>query len=141
MYASIQSRKRKHSKYYKEHKKDHLVDWARKTNNELIEKSTIYEKDLLHRLKSRFPRLVKSQLPFLINGKLYYADISIPSVKLIIEVDGGYHSKPEQQAKDKKRDEDFKSIGYTTLRYTNEQVANSECRKNIVQKILSYKSK
>lgn len=36
-------RKRKHSKYYKEPKKDNLVDWARKTNNELIEKSTIYE--------------------------------------------------------------------------------------------------
>lgn len=131
-------RKRKHSKYYKEPKKDNLVDWARKTNNELIEKSTIYEKDLLHRLKSRFPRLVKSQLPFLINGKLYYADISIPSLKLIIEVDGGYHSKPEQQAKDKQRDEDFKSIGYTTLRYTNEQLENIKEKQEIVKTIFNY---
>lgn len=131
-------RKRKHSKYYKEPKKDNLVDWARKTNNELIEKSTIHEKDLLHRLKSRFPRLIKSQLPFLINGKLYYADIAIPSIKLIIEVDGGYHSTPEQQSKDKQRDEDFKSIGYTTLRYTNEQLENNKEKQEIVKTIFTY---
>ena len=92
-------------------------------------------------LVKTFHNRVKFQNPFIISGKLYYADISIPSLKLIIEVDGGYHNTEEQQAKDKQRDDDFKSIGYTTLRYTNEQVANSECRKNIVQKILSYKSK
>jgi very-short-patch-repair endonuclease len=131
-------RKTKHSKYYKEPKKDTLVDWARKTNSVLVEKSTICEKDLLHRLKSRFPRLIKFQLPFLINGKLYYADISIPSIKLIIEVDGGYHSTPEQQAKDKKRDEDFKSIGYTTFRYTNKQLEDNKEKQEIVKTIFNY---
>ena len=52
-----------------------------------------------------------------------------------------YFIRCYEDTKDKQRDDDFKSIGYTTLRYTNEQVANRECRKNIVQKILSYKSK
>lgn len=118
-----------------------LVEWAVDNKKKLEDNATKYEKYLYRALFRALKKRVKVQTPYLINGHLYYADISIPSLKLIIEVDGGYHNTEEQKTKDKQRDDDFKSIGYTTLRYTNEQVANSECRKNIVQKILSYKSK
>lgn len=135
----VLTRKKKNPKKYIEPQEDKFVTWARTNKNELLSKSTIYEKDLLHRLKQTFHKRVKAQLPFLINGKLYYADIAIPSLKLIIEVDGGYHSTETQRIKDAKRDEDFKSIGYTTLRYTNEQVQSKEGKKQIIQEILSYK--
>ncbi len=118
-----------------------LVEWAVDNKKKLDKNATKYEKSLYNSLRKTFKKRIKVQNPYLINGHLYYADISIPSLKLIIEVDGGYHNTEEQKSKDKQRDEDFKSIGYNTLRYTNEQVANRECRKNIVQKILSYKSK
>ena len=95
---------------------------------------------LYYKLKKTFKERIKVQNPFLIKGKLYYADISIPSLKLIIEVDGGYHSTPEQQVKDKQRDEAFKSIGYTTLRFTNEQVASKDGKKKILEEILTYKN-
>lgn len=42
--------------------------------------------------------------------------------KIDIEVDGGYHTTEEQQLKDKEREEDFKKMGYDTLRFTNEEV-------------------
>ena len=74
----------------------------------------------------------------MINKKLYYADIYIPSLKLIIEVDGGYHSTKEQSLRDAQRDADFASIGYTTMRFTNEQVASKEGKKDIIKTIMDY---
>lgn len=41
---------------------------------------------------------------------------------LVIEVDGGYHNKPEQKLADDLRDQILKENGYTVLRFTNEQV-------------------
>lgn len=120
---------------------DKFAKWAIKTKKNLEVNNTKYELSLFKDLVKTFHNRVKFQNPFIISGKLYYSDISIPSLKLIIEVDGGYHNTEEQKAKDKQRDEDFKSIGYTTLRYTNEQVESREGKKKIVQEILSYKSK
>lgn len=120
---------------------DKFTKWSVNTKNKLENNPTKSELSLFKYLTGTLHNRVKFQHPFLINGKLYYADIAIPSLKLIIEVDGGYHNTEEQKAKDKQRDNDFKSIGYTTLRYTNEQVESREGRKNIIQKILSYKSK
>lgn len=117
-----------------------LVEWASNNKKKLEKESTKYERALYYKLKKTFKERIKVQNPFLIKGKLYYADISIPSLKLIIEVDGGYHSTPEQKNKDKQRDEAFKSIGYTTLRFTNEQVASKDGKKKILEEILTYKN-
>jgi hypothetical protein len=43
-------------------------------------------------------------------------------VKLVIEVDGGYHDDPEQRAKDLIRDTVLQSHGFRTIRFRNEQV-------------------
>lgn len=56
--------------------------------------------------------------------KFYIADFLDVDNKIDIEVDGGYHTTEEQQMKDKEREEDFKKMGYSTLRYTNEEVNN-----------------
>ena len=44
------------------------------------------------------------------------------SHKLIIEIDGGYHFEGEQPEKDAERTSYLNSIGYTVLRFTNEEV-------------------
>lgn len=116
-----------------------LVNWASKNKKELEKKSTMYEKMLYKALYKTFKERVKVQHPYLINGHLYYADISIPSLKLIIEVDGGYHNNSEQKVKDNKRDDDFKSVGYKTLRYTNEQVSSRDGKKKIIQDVMTIK--
>lgn len=68
------------------------------------------------------------QQPVFISGKngkpckFYIADFLDVDNKIDIEVDGGYHTTEEQQLKDKEREEDFKKMGYSTLRITNEEV-------------------
>jgi valyl-tRNA synthetase len=41
---------------------------------------------------------------------------------LIVEIDGGYHEKPEIQEADKLRTEILESLGYRVIRFTNEEV-------------------
>lgn len=56
--------------------------------------------------------------------KFYIADFLDVDNKIDIEVDGEYHTTEEQQMKDKEREEDFKKMGYSTLRITNDEVNN-----------------
>lgn len=52
----------------------------------------------------------------------YIADFLCVEKKLIIEVDGGYHNKPEQQKADSSRSQYFYERGYVEMRFTNEEV-------------------
>jgi 5-methyltetrahydrofolate--homocysteine methyltransferase len=45
--------------------------------------------------------------------------------KLIIEVDGGYHDEPGMILADQERGAYFEKVGYTVLRFTNEQVRSA----------------
>jgi DNA polymerase III alpha subunit/very-short-patch-repair endonuclease len=45
--------------------------------------------------------------------------------RLIIEVDGGYHALPDVIIADQAREKKFTDVGYTILRFTNEQVENA----------------
>lgn len=52
----------------------------------------------------------------------YIADFYCHPLKLIIEVDGGYHSRKEQQSLDLARTEDLGSLGVRVIRCTNKEV-------------------
>ena len=52
----------------------------------------------------------------------YIADFLCVEKKLIIEIDGGYHNKPEQQKADSSRSQYFYERGYVEMRFTNEEV-------------------
>lgn len=52
----------------------------------------------------------------------YIADFVCLEKKLVIEIDGGYHSTPEQQAYDEERTRYLQTQGYKVLRFTNEAV-------------------
>ncbi|KUG09740.1 hypothetical protein ASU33_18840 [Solirubrum puertoriconensis] len=52
----------------------------------------------------------------------YIADFICLPAKLIIEVDRCYHSEPEQTAYDEGRTFDLATLGYTVLRFANEEV-------------------
>ena len=53
----------------------------------------------------------------------YIADFVCLPIKLVIEVDGGYHNTPEQQTEDQWRTEFLESRGYRVLRINNEELA------------------
>lgn len=52
----------------------------------------------------------------------YIADFICIKEKLIIEVDGGYHSTSLQEEKDNERTERLNVLGYTVIRFTNEEI-------------------
>jgi len=55
----------------------------------------------------------------------YIADFGCVSKKLVIELDGGYHLEHEQREYDKARTEYLKGMGFTVLRFTNDDVFNN----------------
>lgn len=67
---------------------------------------------------------VKEREIYTQNG-VRFADIYIKKYGLIIEVDGGYHSSPDQRIKDIQRDEEvWKEKQIITLRFTNDEIEN-----------------
>ena len=52
----------------------------------------------------------------------YIADYICLKQKLVIEVDGGYHSEPRQQEDDKTRTSNLNNPGYRVIRFSNEEV-------------------
>lgn len=66
------------------------------------------------------------QAPFIINGKIYFLDFFIPSLRTAIEVDGISHSLYNNSDKDRNRDKDFKTIGIKTIRISNDEVSTNK---------------
>lgn len=55
----------------------------------------------------------------------YIADFICLQRKLVIEVDGGYHSQYEQQEYDLWRTKELNEMGYKVLRFKNEEINNN----------------
>lgn len=52
----------------------------------------------------------------------YIADFVCLDYKLIVEVDGGYHSQPEQMFLDEMRTKWLEQVGYKVIRFKNEEI-------------------
>ena len=85
---------------------------------------TIAEEILWQRLRNnqiegvRFRR----QHPF----DKYVPDFYAHSIRLVIEIDGSIHEEKSVQFSDADREQNLKLFGLYLLRYTNEEVCNSE---------------
>lgn len=109
------------------HQKEKRREWIEKTQKENKKKSTESEKLLYKTALKQFGKRVKKQFEIIINGHIYFLDFYIKSLRVAIEVDGGYHSTIEQSAKDRERDANLASAGIKTIRIKNEQVPNRAC--------------
>ena len=67
---------------------------------------------------------------------LFIVDFFCPDCKLIIEVDGGYHSEPVQEIDDETRTQMLEKLGYRVIRFTNEQILYDI--DHVVNEIKSY---
>jgi very-short-patch-repair endonuclease len=54
----------------------------------------------------------------------YIVDFCCPAERLIIELDGKQHLDPVHRINDQVRDERLHSLGFTVLRFENDQVFN-----------------
>lgn len=52
----------------------------------------------------------------------YIVDFYCAKAKLIIELDGSQHYEPEYQEKDALRDAELASLGFTVMRFSNDEV-------------------
>ncbi len=52
----------------------------------------------------------------------YIVDFVCLEIKLVIEVDGGYHSEYTQIEKDENRTEELEKLGFVVLRFKNEDI-------------------
>ena len=65
----------------------------------------------------------------------YIVDFVCIEKKLVIEVDGGYHSEYEQIGKDELRTERLNMMGFSVIRFSNEEVITDIWR--VINKIKS----
>ncbi len=56
---------------------------------------------------------------------IFIADFYCHEIKLVIEIDGGIHNKPENIIKDKQRTLHLELLGITVIRFTNNEVENN----------------
>lgn len=63
----------------------------------------------------------------------YIADIYCHKLKLLIEVDGTIHNNPEVKINNLKRESELATMGYTNIRFTNDEVLNN--LQSILEKI------
>jgi len=60
--------------------------------------------------------------PVVLESKFFTADFYIPQHSLIIEIDGGYHNRKDQNMRDMCKDIVYESLGYNVLRIKNHEV-------------------
>ena len=66
----------------------------------------------------------------------YIVDFVCIEKKLVVEVDGGYHSEYEQIKKDELRTEHLNGMGYNVIRFSNEEILG-----NILEVVNKIKDK
>ena len=94
-----------------------LKNNARKNRAKMTEAETM----LWERLRC-YPRPIRFRRQHIIGD--YIVDFACLEKVLVIEVDGGCHATNEQKALDDIRTEYLNKIGFSVIRFTNEQVVN-----------------
>lgn len=70
------------------------------------------------------------QYPIWTGRKIYFADLYIPTIKTIIEIDGGYHNTEKQRRCDRNRSNGLWRLGFHVLRLSNKDAQNVSKLKN-----------
>jgi len=91
-------------------------EWPR----QLREQQTEAEAALWHLLRNR--KLIGSKFRRQVPIGRYVTDFYCHERKLIVELDGGIHSDPDQQLHDQNRDTFLVSLGLRVLRIPNEEL-------------------
>lgn len=97
--------------------------WIRQRRAELSAKTSSAEKAAYNNLVRLGLNPIR-QFPIWTKRKIYFADIFVPSLKLIIEIDGGYHTTKNQRRKDGNRSSALWRLGYHVVRLSNHDARN-----------------
>ena len=92
--------------------------WIRQRRAELLSKSSDAEKAAFKNIVRLGFKPVR-QYPIWTKRRMYFADLYIPSLKLIVEIDGGYHYTARQKRLDGNRSSGLWRLGYHVVRLSN----------------------
>lgn len=98
-------------------------DWIETTMLRLRDGANIYEHKFGEYLIKKNIEFIH-QAPFILSGKIYFADFYLPKHNLIVEIDGLYHSGVAQTEYDRFRDACFGGHKIKVLRLPNSAVMN-----------------
>lgn len=113
--------------------RQNYLNFIKENRKKLISSATPYEQRLLQVLKSKGIKHNFQHIIQVDGGIQYIVDFFLPQKDVVIEVNGGYHNKPEQVEKDKKRKWALEKMGYKVLVIRNEQLTNKTSQKDIVE--------
>lgn len=103
---------------------DGTRSWIESRMYELRESANIYEHIVGGLLIKNNIEFIH-QSPFVFRPKkIYFTDFYLPKERIVIEVDGTYHSANDMLEKDKERDYNFKSIGIKVIRIDNKETGD-----------------
>ena len=107
---------------------------------DLLSRTTDAERAAARNCKLLGYEIVQQQ-PIVTGRKLYFADIYIPSVKLIVELDGGYHYTKDQKRKDGNRSSGIWRLGYHVVRLSNHDARDINKVRAKIDLVLRKKNK
>jgi very-short-patch-repair endonuclease len=90
---------------------------------DLMSKTSNAEKAAIRNCELLGYKVVRQQ-PITTGRKLYFADIYLPKLKVIVEIDGGYHYTKSQKRKDGNRSAGIWRMGYHVVRLSNHDARN-----------------
>ena len=111
-------------------------DWIETTMLRLRDSANIYEHKFGEFLISKKIEFIH-QAPFILSGKIYFADFFLPKYHLIVEIDGLYHSGDKQYEYDRFRDACFSGHRIKVLRIPNNSVMNEIDLKILTSKYIA----
>lgn len=97
--------------------------WIRQRRAELLSKSSDAEKTAFRNFVRLGLKPVR-QHPVWTKRRIYFADLYIPQLKLIVEIDGGYHYTARQKRLDENRSSGLWRLGYHVVRLSNRDARN-----------------
>lgn len=90
---------------------------------DLMSKTSDAEKAAIRNCELLGYKVVRQQ-PILTGRKMYFADIYLPDLKTIVEIDGDYHHTSNQKRKDSNRSAGIWRMGYHVVRLSNHDARN-----------------
>lgn len=90
---------------------------------DLMSKTSDAEKAAIRNCELLGYKVVRQQ-PILTGRKMYFADIYLPDLKTIVEIDGDYHYTSNQKRKDSNRSAGIWRMGYHVVRLSNHDARN-----------------
>lgn len=66
------------------------------------------------------------QHPINTGRHVYFADLYVPSLRLVVEIDGGYHMSELQRRLDRNRSANIRRLGFHVCRLSNRDARNRD---------------